>query len=256
MIKRGRIFWVMIIVCLLILSISGCQHKAEKATFSATVMRVDESAVLVRPSQGASELKSADLISVGLSNTEITDAKGEILPISSLVVGLRVDITYGGDMALSYPAQIHDCTKLTAYVDTAKMPNPMVAFDTPDFNFIAGFALTGIPDALHMDGIWLISGRVAQLDLSTLDGVEGMLRCAKATGEDISGLHGVQFEREITKAYDDILAQIFFTDDKKALAHWQRGGYDFVLWFPEVDTERFLKIASAVISGVKATEDF
>lgn len=237
-----------------ILLLPGCRQKNDKTTFSATVMRVDETSVLVRPNEEAPECKSADLISIGLTGAEITDAKGNILSVSSLAVGLRVDITYGGAIMESYPAQIADCTKLVAYLDQAQLPNPMIAFDTPDFTFVAGFALTDIPEMVSTDGIWLISGKIAQLDLSTPDGAEGMLRCAKASSEDISGLHGVSFEQQMTKQYGDVSAELYLTEDKKALARWQRDGYDFVLWFPEIETEAFMTVAESVIGGVRAVE--
>ena len=233
----------------------GCRQKVEnKTTFTATIMRVDDQAVLVRPGQETDEYKSADLISVGLSNAELTDTRGNPVEVSALSVGLKVDITYGGAILESYPAQINDCTKLVAYVDQAQLPNPMIAFDTPDFRFVAGFALEGLPESVKTDGVWLISGKIAQLDVSTADGAEGMLRCAKNTGEDISGLYGISFDTETFKRFGDVTAELSYTENGKALARWTRDGYTFVLWFPEIETETFITLAQSVVDGVKAAE--
>jgi len=239
-----------------VLLLPGCTQKADKTTFSATIMRVDDRAILVRPAQETGEYKSADLISVGLSDTEMTDAKGGALTMSALSVGLRVDITYSGVILESYPAQIVDCTKLVAHVSSTQVPNPMIAFDTPDFRFVAGFALEGMPETVSIDGIWLISGKLAQLDISTADGAEGMLRCAKSMGEDVSGLYGISFEEHSFERFDDVTVELSYTQNGKALARWQRDGYDFVLWFPEIETDAFTAAAQAVVGGVRAVEGF
>lgn len=244
---------MMMLVAFLLIS---CNQKTDKITFSATIMRVDDQAILVRPGQETNEYKSADLILVALTNTEITDANGKKIAVSTLAVGAKVDITYGGAILESYPAQINDCTKLVAYISQTQMPNPMVAFDTPDFRFVAGFALEGMPDTINTDGVWLISGKVAQIDISTSDGAEGMLRCAKNTGEDISGLYGMSFDTQTFKQFGDVTAELSYTENGKALARWQRDGYDFVLWFPEIQTDIFLTTAESVVASVKAAEGF
>ncbi|MEA5135729.1 MAG: DUF3221 domain-containing protein [Candidatus Fimivivens sp.] len=252
-IKRFMLVAMMMLVAFLLIS---CNQKTDKITFSATIMRVDDQAILVRPGQETNEYKSADLISVALTNTEITDANGKKIAVSTLAVGAKVDITYGGAILESYPAQINDCTKLVAYISQTQMPNPMVAFDTPDFRFVAGFALEGMPDTINTDGVWLISGKVAQIDISTSDGAEGMLRCAKNTGEDISGLYGMSFDTQTFKQFGDVTAELSYTENGKALARWQRDGYDFVLWFPEIQTDIFLTTAESVVASVKAAEGF
>lgn len=253
-IKRFMIVAMMILLAAFLLI--GCNQKTDKTTFSATIMRVDDQAILVRPGQETNEYKSADLISVSLKNTEITDADGKKIAVSTLAVGAKVDITYGGTILESYPAQINDCIKLMAYINQTQMPNPMVAFDTPDFRFVAGFALEGMPDTINTDGVWLISGKVAQLDVSTADGAEGMLRCAKNTGEDISGLYGMSFDTQTFKRFGDVTVDISYTENGKALASWQRDGYDFVLWFPEIQTDTFLATAESFVISVKAVEGF
>ncbi len=252
-IKRFMLVAMMMLVAFLLIS---CNQKTDKITFSATIMRVDDQAILVRPGQETNEYKSADLILVALTNTEITDANGKKIAVSTLAVGAKVDITYGGAILESYPAQINDCTKLVAYISQTQMPNPMVAFDTPDFRFVAGFALEGMPDTINTDGVWLISGKVAQIDISTSDGAEGMLRCAKNTGEDISGLYGMSFDTQTFKQFGDVTAELSYTENGKALARWQRDGYDFVLWFPEIQTDIFLTTAESVVASVKAAEGF
>lgn len=254
--KRIKKSIVVVMMVLIAFSLIGCDQKTDKITFSATIMRVDGQSILVRPGQDTNEYKSADLISVGLSNTEITDANCKKIVISALPVGSKVDITYGGIILESYPAQINDCTKLVAYVSETQIPNPMVAFDKPDFRFVAGFALEGMPESINTDGVWLISGKIAQLDVSTADGTEGMLRCAKNTGEDISGLYGMSFDTQTFKQFGDVEVELSYVENGKALARWQRDGYDFVLWFPEIQTDAFLAAAESVVVGVKAVEGF
>lgn len=247
---------LLLLVLVIALPLSGCGQKAEAVTFSATVMRADTRSILVRPNPETSEYRSADLIWVGLSDAEITDAEGGTLTLPDLSVGLRVNITYSGTLALSYPAQIGDCTKLVAHVSPTQTPNPMIAFDTPDFRFVAGFALEGLPETIGTDGVWLIAGKVAQLGIRTADGAEGMLRSAKSTDEDISGLHGVSFETQTAEQIGDVAVELSYTENGKALARWQRNGYDFVLWFPEIETDAFMMTAKDVVGGVKATEGF
>lgn len=254
--KRIKKSIVVVMMVIIAFSLIGCDQKTDKITFSATIMRVDDQSILVRPGQDTNEYKSADLISVGLSNTEITDANCKKIVISALPVGSKVDITYGGIILESYPAQINDCTKLVAYVSETQIPNPMVAFDKPDFRFVAGFALEGMPESINTDGVWLISGKIAQLDVSTADGTEGMLRCAKNTGEDISGLYGMSFDTQTFKQFGDVEVELSYVENGKALARWQRDGYDFVLWFPEIQTDAFLAAAESVVVGVKAVEGF
>ena len=247
---------VLLLLLTAALLLPGCGQKADKRSFSATVMRVDDAGILVRPAQETDEYKSADLISVGLSTAEITDAKGGALALADLSVGLRVDITYGGVLLESYPAQVVDCTKLTAHVGATQLPNPMIGFETPDFRFVAGFALEGMPETVSTDGVWLIGGKVAQLDISTADGAEGMLRCAKGTGEDIGGLYGISFEEQSAKLVGDVPVALSYTRDSKALARWQRDGYDFVLWFPEIATDAFMTAVESVVGGIRAVTDF
>lgn len=237
-----------------VLLIAGCQQKSETATFSATVIKADEKSILVRPNEQSSEYKSADLISVNISETSIVDDKGKELMISDITVGAKVDITYGGAIAESYPAQIADCSKLVAHINKSQLPNPMISFDTPDFTSVAGFALEGIPETVKVDGVWLISGELAQLDISTPNGIEGTLRCAKTSDEDISGLYEIKFEQQEDKEYGDMMAKLFYTENEKALARWQRDGYDFVLWFPEIKTDDFMAVASSIIGNVSALE--
>ncbi len=238
------------------LLLTGCGQKSDRVTFAATVMRVDDQAILVRPGQETNEYKSADLILVSLSNAEMTDAKGDPLTVSALSVGLKVDITYGGALLESYPAQITDCSKLVAHVSQTQIPNPMIAFDTPDFRFVAGFALEGMPESIRTDGVWLISGTLAQLDISTVDEAEGMLRAAKNTGEDISGLYGISFEGQSFKQVDGVAVELSYSQNGKALARWQRDGYDFVLWFPEIETDAFTAAVQAVVAGIRAVDSF
>jgi hypothetical protein len=71
----------------------------------ATVVSVSESKVEV-------EVYSAEYAqgpySINLDkNTEITDASGEKITLSEISSGDKIEITYGGQVMLSYPPQVY-----------------------------------------------------------------------------------------------------------------------------------------------------
>lgn len=73
----------------------------DSATFKATVLEVYESSLLVEPLDGEAERNCCDKISV--SGTTLPDG---------VAVGDTVSITYGGEIAESYPAQIFDASSI------------------------------------------------------------------------------------------------------------------------------------------------
>lgn len=72
----------------------------EYNTFTAEVLEVNESWILVRPLEGEQELKSADRITL-----PVYDKAGN--RFEDLEIGSIIDITYDGNIAESYPAQIN-----------------------------------------------------------------------------------------------------------------------------------------------------
>lgn len=78
---------------------------SEIYTMKATVVSVSESKVEV-------EVYSAEYAqgtySINLDkNTEITDASGEKITLSEISSGDKIEITYGGQVMLSYPPQVY-----------------------------------------------------------------------------------------------------------------------------------------------------
>lgn len=80
------------------------QVTAENYTFEAKVLETGEQFILVEPVEGTEERKSADQISI--STGEIGESESlEVL--KELQSGDLISIGYQGDIAESYPAQIH-----------------------------------------------------------------------------------------------------------------------------------------------------
>lgn len=71
----------------------------EQYEFTATIIGVYDSAILVEPDEGTNERKSSDKISMGI--TRSTNGTNGFY-----VVGNKVKITYNGMIMESYPAQI------------------------------------------------------------------------------------------------------------------------------------------------------
>lgn len=69
--------------------------------FNAEVLEVDDKSILVKPDADSEEIKSADKISVSLDFIST-------IPHPSFKAGDRVQVIYNGEIAESYPAQIHD----------------------------------------------------------------------------------------------------------------------------------------------------
>lgn len=106
--------FVLICVMLAALVFTGCTFfgKDDKAVFIGTVLENDGTTLLVEPQAGSSELRSADKISISIIDTTITDKENKEISLEEIKVGERVEITYNGQIAESYPAQIHKCYKI------------------------------------------------------------------------------------------------------------------------------------------------
>ncbi len=102
-----------LLVCLLALTACAVRDKApETATLRATVLTADADELLVEPLPGSDALSSADRIVVPLAGLEDTP---EAQP------GDTVEITYGGTILESDPAQLGDVQRV-AVLERAELP--------------------------------------------------------------------------------------------------------------------------------------
>lgn len=107
---------VLILTLTLLLLLAGCQGQDASSNepkeivgrvMEATVIEVaGQEQLLVEPVEGSPELGSADRIVAHTHNALVLDAAGEETAIEEYEVGSLVHITYDGDIAESYPAQI------------------------------------------------------------------------------------------------------------------------------------------------------
>lgn len=101
--KTRNIFGIIALAlagCLL-LAVAGCAAGAKsegETSFSATVVEVNGTELIVCPDEGSAELRSADRISVSIK----TVSEGE----PEFVVGDRVSITYNGEIMETYPGRL------------------------------------------------------------------------------------------------------------------------------------------------------
>ncbi len=111
--KRRTIFLgLMIAVSTLFIS---CKTKDEpnnipgdlgaEVSFQAEVIQAEDS-LLIAPDQDSNEYKSSDQITVHFTDSTITDQKGNEILAEQLKPGDRIEVTYNGMIAESYPAQI------------------------------------------------------------------------------------------------------------------------------------------------------
>ncbi|MDD2954687.1 MAG: hypothetical protein PHD67_00075 [Oscillospiraceae bacterium] len=102
---------------------------AQKYYFEATVLEVQESALLVEPDAGTDERKSADQIVVGTADV---GEEGSLQYLGTAAPGDRIRIGYLGGIAESYPAQIDSAFELSLLErapEFSKEPLPMVMVD-------------------------------------------------------------------------------------------------------------------------------
>jgi len=111
---------IIFVLCILfIVSIfSGCNDvnksnsNKEEISFNANVLENGQSYLLVEPEDGSQELSSADKISISLGKATLVNANGDEIKVDDIKEGDRVQIFYDGQIAESYPAQIHNCSKI------------------------------------------------------------------------------------------------------------------------------------------------
>ena len=106
--KYLTLFICTMIALIVLVSCNNTENKDE-VSFTASVLEVSESSLLVEPVEGSDELRSADKISVSIGEAKILNSQGEEISIEDIEVGTKVEIVYDGTIAESYPAQIHRC---------------------------------------------------------------------------------------------------------------------------------------------------
>lgn len=111
--KSKSLLMLLLVLTLLLSACQGQDDPAEEPVepesqvLEATVLEVTgQGQILVEPVEGSPELNSADRIVAHTSEAVVLDAAGEETTIEEFEVGSRVEITYDGSIAESYPAQI------------------------------------------------------------------------------------------------------------------------------------------------------
>jgi len=84
-----------------VLGLIGCAKNApaENTVFQATILEISNQTLLVEPVEGSQELKSSDQIRLPMKNMS---------PSPVPKVGDVIEITYNGEIAESYPAEINE----------------------------------------------------------------------------------------------------------------------------------------------------
>lgn len=114
--------WVLVMCAALVLTVlAGCSDSMskEETSFFAIVLENSESGILVEPEEGSAELNSADRITIRTSGAKVYDAREQEIAREDLQIGDQVQIFYDGQIAESYPAQVHKCYRIKL-VSTAK----------------------------------------------------------------------------------------------------------------------------------------
>lgn len=109
-----RLIWLVICAAVVFTAAAGCsdKEKADGASFEATVLENNQTALLVKPAEGSAELGSADKIVVFTGDAVLVNAGGSKITMDEIKVGSSVQVFYSGGIAESYPAQINGCYKV------------------------------------------------------------------------------------------------------------------------------------------------
>ncbi len=98
---------VMCSIFILFCILTGCNNQKEtEVSFTATVLEINQSSILVEPAEGSVELSSADRIVAYVDDAMIIDSQGNEIDLTAIQAGNQVVIYYDGLIAESYPAQI------------------------------------------------------------------------------------------------------------------------------------------------------
>lgn len=123
------------------LSLAGCNQKEvieelPNVSFQASILEIQENYYLVEPMEGSAELKSADQITVPMKSLD---------PSLEPEVGDIIEITYNGEIADSYPAQITEVSHIKVIKEAETndlipmvMVNEKLYLDTGKESTVAG----------------------------------------------------------------------------------------------------------------------
>ncbi len=103
---------LIILIVAILLCFTACTPKEKESTFRATVLQNNVASLLVEPEKGSNEMKSADKISVSAVDSSVFNSQGKTIKLSDIKTGEKVEVTYGGEILESYPAQIPNCFKI------------------------------------------------------------------------------------------------------------------------------------------------
>ena len=93
-----KIVILIVVINLLIILVTGCNDKKEENSFKATIIECHDSTMIVTPFEEEDEYRSSDKFSINFV---------EGFNSSACSVNEKVEITYDGLIAESYPAQIN-----------------------------------------------------------------------------------------------------------------------------------------------------
>lgn len=94
---KKKFYTTILFCCVLFLAACGRKEEPDVTAFEAEILEVHEGYFLVEPVEGSQELRSAEKIQVPMKNMD---------PSPEPQVGDIIEITYHGEIAESYPAQI------------------------------------------------------------------------------------------------------------------------------------------------------
>lgn len=211
----------------------------EPVTFRALILENNKVSLLVEPQEGTSERTSADCIIVETSGAAVVCADHTEGTVDNLRANDIVDITYDGELAESYPAQIFHTSQIEVVGHTEDAPpppvaeNPMKEYDTPDY---PEFSIKNYPqeEGLVLEKCWLVSKKIAQLDYKA-GTADAIFRAARDDGSDISGVF-FAFEAEWTQHFETpsgiISVRERRTAANAALYTWESSGWAYSLYLP------------------------
>ena len=105
-----------LVLCMLIVSLilPGCLNSAQsdEVSFNAIVLENKQTHLLVEPEEGSPELRSADRITISVSEAALLNSQNAEIEIADIKAGDRIQVYYNGAIAESYPAQINGCRKV------------------------------------------------------------------------------------------------------------------------------------------------
>jgi len=79
----------------------------EETSFQATILENNGTYLAVQPEENSPENSSADQLHVSVSDAKLLDENDNETTIEDFLQDMKVNITYNGMIAESYPAQIH-----------------------------------------------------------------------------------------------------------------------------------------------------